>query len=65
MVHYFGLRSLVLVEHDDSRNADWDDPEDVVLADFQAVTEEAAGKMEWEYLEGIGPDRCYCFDDIL
>lgn len=65
MVHYFGLRSLVSVEHDDSRNADWDDPEDVVLADFQAVKEEDAGKMGWEGLEGTGLDHCYCFDVVL
>ena len=60
MVHYFGLRMLVLVEHDDSMNADWDDPENVVMADFQAVIDEAAGRMDWESLEGIGLDHCYC-----
>ena len=53
------------MEHDDSRNADWDDPEDVVLADFQAVKEEDAGKMGWEGLEGTGLDHCYCFDVVL
>ena len=65
MVHYSGLRMLVLGEHDDSMNADWDDPEHVVMADFQAVIEEAAGRMDWESLEGIGLEPCYCSDGVL
>ena len=33
MVDYFDLVLLVLVEPDDSMNADWDDSEHVVMAD--------------------------------
>ena len=56
MVHYWGLGNLVLVEHDDSRTEEWDDPEDVVSDDLQAVKEDDSGEMVRCYLQAVMQD---------
>ena len=57
MAHYWGLGNFVLVEHDDSRTEEWDDPEDVVSDDLQAVKEEDSGEMVRCYLRAVMQDN--------